>query len=84
MTRKGIFNISIDAEVAWGQCDVFLTELHRMSLERERTIIQRLLALFATYDVRATWAVVGHLLLQGWSWRETVSVEAVLKSRNSN
>jgi len=60
----GALTISIDLELAWGVCDRELQPAQRESLARERDIVTRLLALFERYDVRATWAVVGHLLLE--------------------
>ena len=63
MAQRGRFVISIDLEVAWGTCDRPLTLGQRRALGREREIVDRLLALFQHYEVRASWAVVGHLLL---------------------
>ncbi len=57
----GSFCISIDLELAWGVWDKPHPELHT-DAERERTIVRALLALFATYEVRATWAIVGRLM----------------------
>ncbi len=60
---KGIFTISIDVELAWGVVDIPMTAQHYAAVHREREVVRRLLDLFATYNVRATWALVGHLLL---------------------
>lgn len=55
--------ISIDVEMAWGV-------IHRRQIARhytyrkERELIGRLLKLFERYEIRATWAVVGHLFLE--------------------
>ncbi len=62
---RGGFVISIDLEIAWGRPERPPTAGRRRALEREREIVDRLLALFARYGVRASWAVVGHLLLDG-------------------
>lgn len=72
MSNKGILTISIDTEIAWGQCDRPLALSNRAALERERGIIQRLLVLFRKHDIRATWAVVGHLLVLECSTRDGV------------
>ena len=61
---RGVFNISIDLELAWGIRD-HLSAAALPGLRREREIVERLLALFADYDVSATWAVVGGLLALG-------------------
>jgi peptidoglycan/xylan/chitin deacetylase (PgdA/CDA1 family) len=65
MTARGAFVVSIDLELAWGTCDRPLDARRRARLDRERTIVERLLRTLAQHDVRATWAVVGHLLLAG-------------------
>lgn len=70
MTEPGIFTISIDVELAWGTCDRPLDTRLRAALEREREIVDRLLASFARHEVRATWAIVGHLLLREAPWHE--------------
>ena len=60
---RGAFVVSIDTELAWG-------EMHRRDgtggrhhFAAEREVVDRLLELFALYDISATWAVVGHLFL---------------------
>lgn len=63
MKNCGIFTISIDVELAWGFCDKPVHGATRAAIGREREVVRRLLALFSRYDVRATWAIVGHLLL---------------------
>ncbi|MDH3680061.1 MAG: polysaccharide deacetylase family protein [Acidimicrobiia bacterium] len=59
---RAAFIISIDTEMAWGL-------VHRPDREyrydSERPDLRRLLTLFDTYDIPATWAVVGHLMLDG-------------------
>lgn len=60
---KGIFTISIDVELAWGMVDMPMTSQDYAAVDREREVVRRLLDLFSTYNVRATWALVGHLLL---------------------
>lgn len=62
MSGRGLFVVSIDLELAWGTCDRALTAAGAEALARERDIVAALLELFACHGVRATWAVVGHLL----------------------
>ena len=64
MSGRGLLVVSIDLELAWGTCDRPLAPAQRRALVRERAIVPRLLRSFAEFDVRATWAVVGHLLLE--------------------
>lgn len=62
---KGTFMLSLDMELAWGG-------LHNGSYRsrvdlygRTRPAVARLLDILDTYEIRATWAVVGHLMLNG-------------------
>ncbi len=63
MNSRGGFTISIDTELAWGVCHRPIAPNEHEALGREREVVRRLLGLFSTYDIRATWAVVGHLFL---------------------
>ena len=53
--------LSLDAELAWGFHDFDELPEERCSAARESWL--RLLELFDEFDVPATWAVVGHLML---------------------
>jgi peptidoglycan/xylan/chitin deacetylase (PgdA/CDA1 family) len=76
MKSRGTFTISIDLELAWGICDKPIGLDTSAALMREREMIQRLLGLFSSYNVKATWAVVGHLMLAECDWEnETVHPE---------
>lgn len=61
---RGAFVISIDTEMAWG-LNHRRGEHYRYDAEREH--LARLLDLFDRYGIPATWAVVGHLMLDGCS-----------------
>jgi ubiquinone/menaquinone biosynthesis C-methylase UbiE len=69
MEKKGIFTISIDLELAWSDCDKVITERNRDEIGLERDIVKRMLRLFTEYNIRATWAIVGHLLLEECNWQ---------------
>lgn len=59
----GTMVLSLDLELAWGQFDkLSVGELEAQSSE-EREQIKRLLALLDRYKIPATWAMVGHLML---------------------
>lgn len=58
--EKGVFIISLDTELAWGTRNL---EKYGGHYQKTREAIDRLLNLFAKYDIKATWAVVGHLFL---------------------
>jgi hypothetical protein len=63
--------ISIDLELAWGVWDKPSPEYHARCAEHERTIVDKLVALFESYQIPATWAIVGRLLeRQGASSRD--------------
>lgn len=53
--------LSLDAELAWGFHDADELPADRVTTARESWL--RLLELFDEFDVPATWAVVGHLML---------------------
>lgn len=57
---RAAFVISIDTEMAWG-LNHRRPENYRY--EHERRDLTRLLAMFDRHDVPATWAIVGHLML---------------------
>ncbi|MGI8992319.1 MAG: polysaccharide deacetylase [Bryobacteraceae bacterium] len=59
----GIFTISLDFELIWGTLDLFGPGRFRETCRRERAVVERLLDLFAEFDVSATWCTVGHLFL---------------------
>jgi len=59
----GTFVLSLDTELAWGTMDREGFRTYRGHLERTRQNIESLLTLLGRYDIPATWAFVGHLLL---------------------
>lgn len=59
----GTVVISVDAELGWGLHD--LDSPPRERIEGARLGWNRLVDLFDEFDLPATWAVVGHLLLDG-------------------
>ena len=67
MTKQtpGTMVLSIDFELSWGMFDLLpIAKLNAQSVE-ERKRIKRLLALLDRYEIPATWAMVGHLMLDG-------------------
>ncbi len=59
--QNGMFLISLDFELFWGVRDKKTIEEYGENLLGSRQVIPRLLDLFRTYDVHATWAAVGFL-----------------------
>lgn len=62
--QRGVFCVSIDFELAWGILDLpnYQRYLRMFPIERQE-VLGRLLALFAEYDLSASWCTVGHLFL---------------------
>ena len=58
----GALCISIDVELAWGIWDKPSADYHDRCAQHEATIVRRLVELFETYQISATWAIVGRLL----------------------
>lgn len=57
----GVFVVSLDFELYWGVRDHCSLDTIAGDLIATRSIIPRILSLFAGYQVRATWATVGFL-----------------------
>lgn len=76
---RPVFLISLDTELAWGSFDRDGLRRHSGKYAETRRVIQRLLELFRRYEIRATWAVVGHLFLSRCSESGANSHEHVLQ-----
>ncbi len=63
-TARGTMVLSIDVELSWGRFDVLPMAILDAEAQEERTLITRLLALLDRYDIPATWAMVGHLMIE--------------------
>lgn len=72
MLQRGIFTISIDYEFAWGYADQALSRKELLLVQSEASITRRLLALLAQYDIKITWAIVGHLLEKSCEWQNNI------------
>jgi hypothetical protein len=59
----GTFILSLDTEIAWGTYGAADVAARAASFDVYRDLICRLLDLLDRYQIPATWAVVGHLLL---------------------
>ncbi len=60
---RGVAVVSIDTELAWGEAHRRDDNGLMRDYSTERAVIAEILALFTRYEISATWAVVGHLLL---------------------
>jgi peptidoglycan/xylan/chitin deacetylase (PgdA/CDA1 family) len=63
--QGGLLVISLDFELRWGVHDRLGLAGYRDNLLGVRRVVPALLQLFAEFGVRATWATVGMLLLEG-------------------
>jgi len=59
----GLFVLSFDTELAWGTFDVGGLRRYATHFAQYRGLVKRLVVLLNDYRVPATWAFVGHLLL---------------------
>lgn len=69
---RGVFILSLDFELAWGTFDLWdgpNSAEAKFTYERcrqtRKNVLDEFLALFKTYDISATWGIVGHLFLDG-------------------
>ena len=60
---RGTMILSLDLELCWGRFDKRPVPLLEADSSEERNQIKRLLFLMDRYEIPATWAIVGHLML---------------------
>jgi peptidoglycan/xylan/chitin deacetylase (PgdA/CDA1 family) len=60
---RGVAVVSIDTELAWGEAHRRDDRELARDYSTERAVIAEILDLFTRYEISATWAIVGHLLL---------------------
>jgi len=65
MIEKGSFVISLDFELTWGAIDSWLPGGYgKSNILQVREVVKRLVTLFEKYDVKATFATVGFVMLR--------------------
>ena len=62
--KQGTLIISLDFELMWGMLGIRDRERYRSHLLGARAAIPRILSLFKTYGIHATWATVGFLFFR--------------------
>ena len=62
---SGVFVLSLDTEIAWGTFTWGGTTYYRRHFDNYRSNVRRFMDLMDTYRISATWAFVGHLMLDG-------------------
>ncbi len=66
MKGKGLFIISLDFELMWGALDLWTPDGYgSTNISHVDTVIHKLIYLFQKYDVHATFATVGLIMLDG-------------------
>lgn len=62
--EKGIFVISLDFELLWGVRDHATISTYGKQILGARTAVNEILSLFQTYQIHATWGIVGFLFFE--------------------
>ena len=78
MTQLGTFVFSLDTELAWGVFDVGLFKASLPAFKKTRGEVRKLLQLMDEFETPATWAFVGHLMIEECSRTGSVSHPDVL------
>jgi len=60
----GNFVVSLDFELMWGVRDIVTVQQYGKNIAGVHTVVPRLLDVFSTYDIRATFATVGFLFFE--------------------
>jgi peptidoglycan/xylan/chitin deacetylase (PgdA/CDA1 family) len=81
--KPGVFVFSLDTELAWGSMHHGSYAGHEADFARTRDVIGRVLEMFEKYQVRGTWAVVGHLFLESCAETAGVKHPEVIRPRYS-
>lgn len=82
MQKKGTFTISIDTELAWGTFDLGGHIKYKEAYKKYRPIITKVLGLFDKYEIPATWAIVGHLFLEGCKKEGGITHPEIIRPRH--
>ncbi|MBN1792143.1 polysaccharide deacetylase family protein [Candidatus Woesearchaeota archaeon] len=61
----GIFVLSLDEELLWGVSSRSDRDYFKWGVDKERKVFKRFLDLLDKHEIKATFAIVGHMMLQG-------------------
>ncbi|HHY82868.1 MAG TPA: polysaccharide deacetylase family protein [Clostridiales bacterium] len=81
--EKGVFVLSLDTELAWGSFDLELYEKLKNDFENTRYCIARLIELLCKYKIKATFALVGHLMLDRCSEKNGIRHKEIIRPKFS-
>jgi hypothetical protein len=62
--NSGQFVLSLDTELAWGAVHRGSYAGREKDFDRTRYVVEELLSILDKYEIKATWAIVGHLFLE--------------------
>lgn len=78
--QRGLFTISLDFELLWGTLEQYGPAAFAPFVETERdVVVDRLLELFCEFGVRATWCIVGHVMLGSCAARDGVAHPEIVR-----
>lgn len=73
MIDSGKFVISLDFELLWGIFDKVSPSEKIVYFKNTRSTVPKILKLFESYEIHATWAIVGMLLNEDWNeWESNI------------
>ncbi len=81
--RQGTFVFSLDTEMAWGQLHRGSYAGHEADFARTREVIAKLVELFEQYEIRGTWATVGHLFLESCTKKDGLAHPEIIRPKYS-
>lgn len=79
--RRGAFILSLDTELAWGSVPSGQVHERSWMFGATREVARALLDLLAAFEIHATWAVVGHLMLDHCRARGRVKHPELVRPR---
>ena len=77
--ERGAFLLSIDTELAWGMVHRNGVEENVRFYARTRELTEQLIELLERYEISATWAVIGHLMLDSCAEEEGVKHPEIVR-----
>lgn len=80
--NKGTFVLSLDTELVWGSFDLGIDHKLAKDFINTRSCIDRLLELLNKYQLSATFAMVGHLMLDKCSMEDGIKHKEIVRPKH--
>ncbi len=77
--ERGAFLLSLDTEFAWGMIHRNGVEENMRLYARTRKVTEQFIELLEQYEISATWAVIGHLMLESCAPRGGVKHPEIVR-----